>query len=306
MKHRKSLLSGCLLALTAGGIGNYFYELAINPATDKSKIFKADHNQLKELDEESDWFEKTKNESIYLTSEDALKLHSYVLKQKTPSNRYIIIAHGYTSGAEKMTAYAKKFYEQGYHVIIPDARGHGKSEGKYIGMGWHERKDMLLWIQEIITQNPEAEIVLFGVSMGAATVMSTAGEVLPSQVKAIIEDCGYTSVKEIFAYQLKQLYKLPSFPFLNVASLVTYARAGYTLGEANMIKQVANATKPMLFIHGTQDAFVPYEMVHRLYDIAPVEKDLLIVEEAGHAESALVAGESYWKTIFSFLEKHLI
>ncbi|MEG0766219.1 MAG: alpha/beta hydrolase, partial [Clostridia bacterium] len=66
-----------------------------------------------------------------------------------------------------------------------------------------------------------AEIVLFGVSMGGATVMMASGETLPPNVKAIIEDCGYSSIYDEFVHQLHDAYRLPAFPILNMASLFT-------------------------------------------------------------------------------------
>ena len=93
---------------------------------------------------------------------------------------------------------ARHFSELGYTVVTPDNRAHGESDGSYIGMGWLDRLDLLLWIDQIISEDPLAEIVLYGVSMGGAAVMMTAGEALPSAVKAIIEDCGYTSVYDMF------------------------------------------------------------------------------------------------------------
>lgn len=112
---------------------------------------------------------------------------------------------------------------------MPDARGHGKSEGDYIGFGWDERKDYLQWINRIIKKDPQSEIVLHGVSMGAATVMMTSGEKLPDNVKAFVEDCGYSSVKGELGYQLKEMFNLPAFPLIPVTSLVTKVRAGYFL-----------------------------------------------------------------------------
>ena len=313
MKKRNFLFIGslvvCILLVLAGiGIGNYFYELALNPSTDKSSVFEAEHNKPKDLEifeNETAWFESMKKENLSLDSEDNLKLQSYLINQEDFSNRYVIIAHGYMGNATRMAAYAKHFYDQGYNILIPDARGHGRSEGDYIGMGWHERKDMLRWIDEVVSSNSNAEIVLYGISMGAATVMSTSGENLPMQVKAIVEDCGYTSVKDIFAHQLKELYNLPSFPVLNFASFVTYMKAGYTHGEASSINQVAKATKPMLFIHGTEDSFVPYEMVYELYEKANVEKEIFIVDGASHGEAAAVAGDQYWDIIFNFLNNYM-
>ena len=106
-------------------------------------------------------------------------------------------------------------------------------------MGWDDRLDIIDWINTILEYNPNAEIVLHGVSMGAATVSMVSGEDLPSNVKAIVADCGYTSVWDEFAYQLDDLFSLPEFPILNVSSLVAKVRAGYFLGEASTLKQVA-------------------------------------------------------------------
>src|SRR5699024_6839140 len=107
-----------------------------------------------------------------------------------------IIAHGYMGDAESMYQFADMYHRLGYNVLVPDARGHGKSQGDYIGFGWPERKDYVKWIHEVLSQNGSKEnIILHGVSMGAATVMMTSGEKLPTNVKAIIEDCGYSSIQ---------------------------------------------------------------------------------------------------------------
>lgn len=90
-----------------------------------------------------------------------------------------------------MAPYARKFYDMGYNIILPDLRGNGLSEGDYIGMGWDERFDIIDLIQYIVDDNENLQIILFGVSMGASTVMYVSGEELPSNVKAIIEDCRY-------------------------------------------------------------------------------------------------------------------
>ncbi len=123
---------------------------------------------------------------------------------------------------------AGEFYRRGYHVLFPDNRGHGKSEGKYVGMGWHDRFDILNWIAWLNEQFPGCSIILYGLSMGGAAVMMTAGEKLPDNVKLIIEDCGYSSVKEEMAHEAKYLFHLPYFPMVSAASLICKIRAGYT------------------------------------------------------------------------------
>ncbi|MFZ2601126.1 MAG: alpha/beta hydrolase, partial [Lactococcus lactis] len=173
------------------------------------------------------------------------------------------------------------------------------------GMGWDDRKDMLLWIAKIIQKDPQAEIVLLGVSMGGATVMNTSGEKLPSSVKAIVEDCGFTSTGDVFAYQLKQLYGLPKFPVLYAANTVVKIRAGYDIFKSSTIKQVAKSKIPILFIHGDKDTFVPFKMLNPLYDAAKVDKEKLIVHGAGHGESEKVNPDLYWSHVWDFVGKYM-
>lgn len=98
-----------------------------------------------------------------------------------------------------------------------------------------ERKDYLKWIQNVLKANGEyTQIILHGVSMGGATVMMTSGEDLPANVKAIVEDCGYTSVRDELTFQLKRMYHLPAFPIVDTTSMLTKIRAGYSFGEASV------------------------------------------------------------------------
>lgn len=156
-------------------------------------------------------------------------------------------------------------------------------------------------------QDPQAEVVLFGISMGGATVMMTAGEAdLSSNVKCVIEDCGYSSVWDEFAGQLKEMFGLPTFPVLDAASLVTQLRAGYGFQEASAVEQLKKTSLPMLFIHGEEDTFVPYAMLDVVYQAcASPEKELLSIPSAEHGEASSVDPERYWSTVEAFLAKHM-
>ncbi|MEN8077226.1 alpha/beta hydrolase [Clostridioides difficile] len=299
-----------LFIVALGFIGNYFYNLALNPNTPKDIVFgtpeEAEATSGQVLDEDKEWLlNKSNYTDEYITSSDNLNLHSYEVKNITPSNKWVITVHGYTSEGINMSTYAKKYYDMGYNVLIPDLRSHGLSEGNYIGMGWDDRLDIISWINHILTENPDAEIVLHGVSMGAATVSMTSGEELPSNVKAIIADCGYTSVWDEFAYQLDDLFSLPEFPIMNVSSLVAQIRAGYSLGEASSIEQVKKSKTPILYIHGDQDDFVPYFMMEELYNATSSEKEMLTIKDAGHAKSSEVDPKTYWTTVYNFINKYI-
>ena len=297
-----------LAILTAASF--YFYHVAVQRSEKKflnenPDLATSTTNSL--LDQGLLWMNRSAFETVSIISKDGLKLEGYYLEAAVPTNQTVIIAHGYASKAKYMAAYAKFFYETlNYNVLMPDARGHGASEGDYIGFGWPERKDYLQWIDYIIDRNgDDSTIALHGVSMGASTVLMTSGEKLPKQVKAIIADCGYTSAKDVLTYQLKRMYELPSFPILQSTSLLTKIRAGYSFEEASAIEQVKKNKLPILYIHGEEDTFVPVEMVHELYEATTSEKALYLVPEAEHGNAYDKNPELYENKIAKFLTDYM-
>ena len=294
-----------LLTLFIGGsslVGVLFYNLALNANYSKDIIY-AEYND-KNLNDAQKWLEEKSNYSDkYIESYDKLQLHSYVVSQN--SNKWAIVVHGYGGSGKLMSDKSKYFYDMGYNVLIPDLRGHGKSEGDYIGMGWKDRLDIISWINFIIKENPNAEIVLHGTSMGAATVLMTSGENLPSNVKAIVADCAYTSAWDEFSYQLETYLKVPSYYILNVTNMVTKLKSGYSLKEASALECVKKATVPILYIHGDKDKFVPYSMMDKLYDATSSPKEKLTIEGGEHANSDLVSPFLYWLTVEDFLNQYV-
>lgn len=298
-------------------IGNKFYNLAINTKVSKDIIFNSKDEKNEEkltkdktsgenAKEDLKWFLNDSNyEDIYINSYDGLKLHGYKIKNKNDTNKWVITVHGYTSEGKLMSNFAKHFYEMGYNLLVPDLRGHGMSQGDYIGMGWDDRLDIISWINFLNENERDNITILHGISMGGATVMMTSGEELPSNLKLIIEDCGYTSVWDQFAYELKVLFKLPPIPFMNVASLVCKIRAGYFLGAASSVKQLAKAKVPILFIHGDKDDFVPFYMLDKVYSAANCKKEKLVIKGAGHAKAATVNPKKYWETVREFIDKNI-
>mgnify|MGYP004690795445 FL=1 len=311
-KKKKIILTISILLLVVilgvgGLVGNYFYNLALNPFTSKDMIFGDDDDDTSlEVEADVNWLIKDSNYiDTYITSSDNLKSHAYEVKNENKTDKWAIVVHGYTSEGKLLSSKAKHLYNMGYNVLVPDLRSHGTSEGNYIGMGWHDRLDIIDWINYIVKNNPNSEIALHGTSMGSATVLMVSGEKLPSNVKAIVADCGYTSVYDEFSYQLKQLFNLPAFPIMNFSDVVTHIRAGYCLNDASAINQVKKSTTPILYIHGDKDDFVPYYMMDELYNATNSEKEKLTIEGGEHANSDLVNPKLYWSTVNSFLEKYI-
>ncbi len=248
------------------------------------------------------WLDSAKKTVVSITAGDGLKLVGDVFDTDENSHKWLIAIHGYTGKREHMYSYARYYAEKGYNILTPDMRSHGESEGKLIGMGWLDKEDVKLWIDYILDMDPEAEIVLHGVSMGGATVMMTSGEDLPSNVKAIIDDCGYTSVWDEFTDEAKYLFNISQFPILYTASAISKLRAGYSFQEASAIDQVKKTKIPIMFIHGSEDNFVNTEMVFSLYDACPTKKDLLVVDGAGHGQALYLNPDLYFGKVFSFID----
>lgn len=248
-------------------------------------------------------FEQTMKDAS-ITSRDGLKLCAKYRVQDVQNHRWIVCIHGYKDSHYFMLPYGAVFYRKGYNVLLPDNRAHGVSEGKYIGMGWLDKDDISLWIQWIVEQDPEAKIILHGISMGGATVMMTAGENL-DHVVGYIEDCGYTSVWDIFSCVMKRDYHLPAFPILHTCRLISRYRLGYDYVKASALTQIKKCDKPMLFIHGEADDFVPTDMGHQVYDAFPGEKELYIAPNASHANAMDFDPPAYFAKIFEFIDNSI-
>lgn len=320
MKKKKKLglkiVIGVLVLLLAVLIfaGNYLVDFAIvrkenaKDVAPESTVTAENQeiidSNIKEIQEQTDqWLQMVRQEDAELVSEDGLKLKGDVFWTDSGSHKWLIAVHGYTGKRQDMQNVAGFYGLQGYNVLTPDMRAHGESQGTYIGMGWLDRQDILKWIQYVIDLDDQAEIVLHGISMGGATVMMASGEKLPQQVKGIVEDCGYTSVWDIFSDELSYLFHLPDFPILYAADGIAWLRAGYEFKSASALEQVAKSQVPILFIHGSEDNFVHTDMVYELFDACQAPKDLLVIQGAGHGDAYKMDPELYFHTVFSFLEK---
>ena len=242
---------------------------------------------------------------LKIKSFDNLTLNSYMYKQQVYSKKWIIIVHGYKCYSAFMESYVRNFYRLGFNIITPDCRGHGASEGKYIGMGWHDRLDVINFINNIIHMDQQSEIALFGVSMGGASVLCASGEALPENVKCIISDCSYSDAYKIAKSKIKKINSLFVYPIAPIVNLISKIKHGYFLSDAKPIKQVKKSKTPILIIHGDEDKLIPVKMAYDLYKATGCEKDIFIAKGAGHGYSYIVDPIGYWKKIMEFTHKYI-
>jgi fermentation-respiration switch protein FrsA (DUF1100 family) len=194
--------------------------------------------------------------------------------------------------------------EFNYNVMVPDLQYFGYSEGVAAQMGWLDRLDVEDWaaLAHDIFKNDFT--VVHGVSMGAATAMMMSGDDLPPYIRAFVEDCGYSSAWDQFAHNLKDSFHLPTFPILNSASIVSKRRYGWGFKEASSVEQLAKCDRPMLFIHGDADDFVPVDHVYKNYAAKTHGyKELYIVPGAVHANSYAKDPKNYTWRVKYFLDR---
>lgn len=215
------------------------------------------------------------------------KLHALYARNNVNSRWTAICIHGYTSDAYQMLPIGYMYYKMGFNILLPDLYGHGKSGGNDIQMGWKDRLDVLKWIfaAHRAFGRGSDNMVVHGVSMGAATAMCVSGEKLPVYVKDFVEDSGFTSVWDIFSYRLDHQFHLPDFPFLYTSNLICKFDYGWNFKEASPLKQVAKCTRPMLFIHSDVDTSVPTWMVFPLYAAKKGRKVLWVLHGSEHAKA---------------------
>ena len=250
-----------------------------------------------------EWLAQQQPEEVRIVSCDGLKLHAYHLPAEAPSDKVVILHHGFTSKAMDNATHAKFFHDQGYEVMLLDLRAHGESEGKYVGFGILDRFDTREWVRYCRERfGGNIRIVLHGTSMGAATVLMALGlPEIQKRVSAVIADCAYTSPAEIFAHVIRKDYHLPTAPILKAAGVVTRSMAGYGYDDYSTVDALANNQVPVLFIHGKEDLFVPTWMTLKNYEVCAGKKKLLMVDHAGHGSSVFENQALYEQTEKEFL-----
>lgn len=256
------------------------------------------------------WFSEAK-QPVSITSFDGLNLHGWLFDPDCVNpltHLYAICCHGYTGEPAEMAKWAHRFAKLGFTVLVPAQRAHELSEGRYVGMGWLERNDLLAWIHLIVESDPDARILLHGNSMGAATVMMAAGDPrLPRNVVSAIEDSGYASVRMQFIDSARSMFHLPKLlaaMCVDAAGLVCKYRAGFDFSDASCVEQLKHTTIPMLFIHGAADTFVSPRFLDMIYGACSnLDREKLLVSDADHVMSSAVAPDVYWSKVEGFVKR---
>ena len=251
------------------------------------------------------WLKTHQAQDIDIVSFDGLKLHGLWIPAENAKGT-VLLAHGYRSTILVDFCPVFDFYHQlGMNILVPDQRGHGKSEGRYITFGVKESRDMLSWLELHNRQFGAYPVILSGISMGASTMLYLSDRDLPDNVRGIIADCGFTSPKAILTSVYKNVIHLPAAPSIWAAEVFARVFAGFSLTERDTRKALAQSHLPVMMIHGMEDGFVPCDMTRQAYTACTGPKQMLLVEGADHGLSVLLDPARYTSMIISFLKTNV-
>ena len=294
------LLAGAAGMGGAAALGNRLYDLLMTPPA------KGDAPVDDPVRKGTEWlYGRGCRRDVNISAVDGLLLHAHYLPAAETSHRWAVCVHGYGRSGEDMGHFARHYAEAGWNVVLPDLRGHGASEGSYIGFGWDDRLDLVSWVSWIMRRDAQAHIILHGLSMGAAAVLMTTGGALPANVKGAVSDCSYTTASALLKLiiQKSERWHGPTGAAMSALRSTVKRRAHYDLEKADALNAVSRSRTPTLFIHGVADELIPAAMMAELYEQARCPKEFLWMPHAGHAKSVLADPELYWNTVDDFLTR---
>jgi len=229
------------------------------------------------------------------------------------SQRTIIMVHGVrTNRADKdagLLNLSGELARHGFAVLAFDMRGTGESPPAPLSLGYFEQRDVLGAV-DFLRSGPMPYPDLgrtriiggWGVSMGAATLMmATAQE---PAIRAIVSDCAYADIIPILEREVPNGGHLPPLftPGALFAARVLYGVDFYADRPVDIVASIA--PRPILFIHGASDTYIPPSNMGSLAAAARIAPNANVqtwlVPGAGHAQSFNTEGTVYVDRVVAF------
>jgi hypothetical protein len=291
-------------AVAAHAVTKYLMKIAMDREMPKVRNMEKARTYLRGSSDETysddartaaeDALERSGCERVELTSYDGEKLVGHWSPAEHPK-RVIIAMHGWRSSWTRDFGSVAPFWrEEGCSVLYAEQRGQNNSGGDYMGFGMIERYDCLEWVKWVNAQTEGGlPVYLAGVSMGAATVLMASGLELPDTVHGIIADCGYTSPDAIWKYVAEHNLHLSYGIIGRIANDICRKKIQLGAKDYSTIEALQTSKTPVLFIHGTDDHFVPIEMTYENYKACAAPKRLFIVPGADHGMSYATDPKGY-------------
>jgi competence protein ComEC len=219
---------------------------------------------------------------------------------KGAQKRTVVLLHGFAEDRSALRDRAEALAARGWNVVLPDARGHGQSEGDHASFGGREADDLRAWLDALAGRigSPPA-VVAWGRSMGAAVALRAAAA--DPRIAALVLEAPYPDLELAVAGWLAR-YRVPrrlASPLVGRAA----ALAGVSLSRPRPIELAALVRAPVLILHGSDDPIVPLSEARRLAAAFPVSAQLIEIQGARHADVLQIGGPELIERIIVFLDE---
>lgn len=223
-------------------------------------------------------------QDVYFSSGDGVKLHGWFVPAEGAAAT-VLWFHGNAGNLTHRLSNIIRLRALGLNVFIFDYRGYGKSEGKPDEPGIYRDSlaayEVLVRVKKV---SPE-RLFLFGRSLGGVCAIEVASQ---RPAAGLILESTFTSAKDMARNM---------FPFLPLGYFIR--------SRFDAIGKIAALKIPKLILHGTEDEIVPYRMGKELYRAAAEPKAFYEIQGAGHNDTYLAGGESYFATLRRFVRHSL-
>jgi competence protein ComEC len=213
--------------------------------------------------------------------------------------RTAILLHGFAEEHTSLLDRAEALHRHGWNLIVPDARGRGRSGGEWTTFGAREAHDLQDWIAALIDRvGPELTVVAWGRSMGAAVALRAAAD--DPRIFALVLEAPYPDLRMTVAARLRQL-RVPQI-FAGVILRRAGRLAGVSLIQPRPVELAPQVRVPVMIVHGSEDPIVPTHAVRRLADAFPSPPIVVEVPQARHTDVIDVGGAPVIEQIARFLD----
>lgn len=223
--------------------------------------------------------------SVYLTTKENLKLEAWLM-QVPNAKGTIAMFHGHGSKKSAILTEAYSFHKMGYNTLLLDFRAHGSSEGNTCTIGYREAEDVEL-AYNYLKQQGETNIVLWGISLGAATITKAVNDYGITPQKIILE-MPFGSLPDAVKGRVK-IMGLPQEPISTLLTFWGGVQNGFWAFNLKPSEYAKKIKCPVLLQRGTNDARVTKMETQEIFDNISTNKKW--VEYASSAHQSLCSNE---------------
>ncbi len=286
---RRSLLAPLGLALgTAAGTLLWVGWRWVTPRRE------ADPADLPEIDSQEVWFR----------SLDGTRLRGLWLPGRGDYPT-VVLCHGYFKSLAEPLDVGVGLNEAGYNVFLFDFRACGRSGGRFTTIGYKETWDVEAAVRFVRGRYGRGPVGVLGISMGA--VASIIAAVQTEEIAALVADSAFAHLEGVMRKKIPEIAPVRlAVPLGWVSVLIGEAMAGARLRQVRPVEHVRRISpRPVLFIWGEEDSYIPHEQFGELFEAAGEPKEMWIAPGSDHAVARLDHRQEYMRRVLEFFDRHL-